>query len=45
VEEQLPTGLGERQLAEFVEDDEVHAGEMVGHALPAAGAWRVPRLV
>ena len=31
-------GLGERQIAEFVEDDEVEAGEMVGDAFLAAGA-------
>lgn len=34
----MPAGLGEGQIAEFVEDDEVHAGEIVGHAALAAGA-------
>jgi hypothetical protein len=35
VEEELPASLGELQIAELVEDDEVHAGEAVGHpALP-----------
>ena len=35
VEEKLPAGLGEGQIAEFVEDDEVLAGEIVGDpALP-----------
>ncbi len=32
VEEQLPAGLGEGQLAQFVEDDEVEAGQIVCHA-------------
>jgi hypothetical protein len=36
VEQELATGLGERQIAEFIEDDEVHAGQMIGEAsLPA----------
>ena len=30
VEQELATGLGERQIAEFIEDDEVHAGELIG---------------
>jgi len=30
VEEQLAAGLGERQLAEFVEHDEVEPGEIIG---------------
>src|SRR5438132_5803187 len=35
MEQELATGLGEGQIAEFVEDDEVHAGEMIGEsALP-----------
>src|SRR5271166_1925137 len=35
VEEELAAGLGERQVAELVEDDEVHAGEIIGDpALP-----------
>ena len=42
VEEQLPACLGEGQVAEFVEDDEVAADELVcGTALaPRAGASR-----
>ena len=38
MEQQLPAGLGEGQIAEFVEDDEVEAGEIVGEASLAAGA-------
>ena len=30
VEQQLPAGLGEGQIAEFVEDDEVLAAKIVG---------------
>jgi hypothetical protein len=30
VEQELAAGLGEGQIAEFIEDDEVHAGEMIG---------------
>ena len=30
VEQKLATGLGEREIAEFVEDDEVHACQMFG---------------
>ena len=30
VEQQLAAGLGERQVAEFVEDDEVDPGQMLG---------------
>src|ERR1700688_1897013 len=36
VEQELAAGLGERQIAEFVEDDEVHPGQVIGKpALPA----------
>ena len=38
MEQQLAAGLGEGQIAEFVEHDEVHAGEIIGHASLAAGA-------
>ena len=38
VEEQLPAGLGEGQVAEFVEDDEVAPGELVRGAALASGA-------
>jgi hypothetical protein len=38
VEEQLAAGLGEGQVAELVEDDEVHAAEVIGDAALAAGA-------
>jgi hypothetical protein len=30
VEQELAAGLGERQISEFVEDDEVHAGQVIG---------------
>ena len=30
MEEELAAGLGEGQIAEFIEDDEVHAGEVIG---------------
>src|SRR5215211_1851954 len=32
MEQELTTGLSERQIAEFIEDDEVHAGQVVGEA-------------
>ena len=35
VEQELATGLGEWQIAEFVEDDEVHAREVIGKTAPA----------
>jgi hypothetical protein len=36
VEQELAAGLGERQIAEFIENDEVHTGEVIGNpALPA----------
>src|SRR5690554_4215857 len=38
MEQQLAAGLGEGQVAELVEDDEVEAGEMIGDAALAAGA-------
>ena len=38
VEQQLAAGLGERQIAEFVEHDEVHAAEILGHPTLTAGA-------
>ena len=38
MEEQLPAGLGEGQVAEFVEDDEVAPGELVRGAALASGA-------
>ena len=30
MERELTAGLGEGQLPEFVEDDEVHAGQLIG---------------
>src|SRR5436309_6992036 len=30
MEQQLAAGLGERQVAELIEDDEVHPGQMLG---------------
>jgi hypothetical protein len=38
VEEELSAGLCERQIAELVQDDEVHAGKIIGDAALAAGA-------
>ena len=38
VEQQLATSLGERQIAELVEDDEVEATKMIGGAALAAGS-------
>ena len=38
MEEQLPAGLGEGQVAEFVEDDEVAAYELICGAALASGA-------
>src|SRR5205807_4320030 len=38
VEEQLATGLGERQIAEFVEDDEVQARQLIREPTLAAAA-------
>jgi hypothetical protein len=39
MEEQLSAGLGEGEIAEFVEDDEVEPGEMIGDtALPAGSS-------
>ena len=39
MEQQLAAGLSERQVAKFVEDDEVHPGEMLGDTTlpPVAG--------
>ena len=38
VEQQLAPGLGEGQIVEFVEDDEVAPGELVGRAALVSGA-------
>src|SRR5690606_5408197 len=38
VEEQLPAGLGEGQIAEFGEYDEVEPGQMIGNAALPPGA-------
>src|SRR5215210_1400299 len=38
MKEQLPAGLSERQIAELVEHDEVHAGEVIGEPSLPAGA-------
>src|SRR4029077_5243065 len=37
MEEQLAAGLGEREIAEFVEDDEVEPGQVIGEAALPAG--------
>jgi hypothetical protein len=40
VEQELPTGLSERQIPELVEDDEVHTGQVIGEpTTPGAGIW------
>ena len=45
MEEQLAAGLGEREIAEFVEDDEVEPGQVIGEAaLPAGTASLSSRL-
>ena len=36
VEQELAAGLGEGQIAEFIEDDEVHAGQMIGETALAS---------
>jgi hypothetical protein len=38
MERQLPAGLGEGQIAEFIEDDEVEVGEVIGNPALAASA-------
>ncbi len=38
VEQQLASGLGEGQVAELVEDDEVARGQLIGEPALAAGA-------
>ena len=36
MEQELAAGLGEWQISEFIEDDEVHAGQLIGEpALPS----------
>ena len=30
MEEELSSGLSERQITEFIEDDEVHSGQVIG---------------
>ena len=37
MEQELPAGLGERQIAEFIQDDEVEAGKIIGEAPLTAG--------
>ena len=44
MEQQLSAGLGEGQIAEVVEDDEVEAGEMIGDACPADPRGPRPRV-
>ena len=38
MEQQLPAGLGEGQIAQFVKNDKVEAGQIVGQPSLAAGA-------
>ena len=37
MEQQLPAGLAERQVAEFVDDDEIVAQQVLGEATAASG--------
>lgn len=37
MEEQLPAGLGEGKIAEFIEDDKVEPGKVIGNAALPAG--------
>ena len=37
MEEQLATRLGERQIAELVQDDKVHAGQLIGESAGPSG--------
>ena len=37
MEEQLATRLGERQIAELVQDDKVHAGQLIGESTGPSG--------
>jgi hypothetical protein len=40
MEQELAAGLGEGQIAEFIEDDEVHAGQMIGEpTLPCVAGF------
>ena len=44
MESELTTGLGKGQIAEFIEDDEVHAGQAIGKpALPGSISRRLRR--
>ena len=50
MEEKLAAGLGEGQIAAFVEDDEAFVGEMVGHAAlttvhPSASSFPMGRSI
>jgi hypothetical protein len=43
VEQELTTGLSERQIAKLIEDDEVEACEVIGHpTLLAVARFRFP---
>ena len=45
VEQQLPAGLAERQVAELVDDDEIVAQQLLGQAAAAAGGLLLLELV
>ena len=45
MEEQLPAGLGEGEIAEFVEHDEVEPGQVIGDAALAAARVSVSSLL
>ena len=44
VEQELSAGLGEGQITKFIEDDEVHAGQMIGEPslVPISGLGLEP---
>ena len=45
MEQQLPTGLAERQVAEFIDDDEIVAQQLLGQAATASGGLLLFELV
>jgi hypothetical protein len=45
VEQQLAAGLAERQVAEFVDDDEIVAQQLLGEPTAAAGGLLLFELV
>jgi hypothetical protein len=45
VEQQLAAGLAERQIAEFIDDDEIVAQQVLGQAAAAAGGLFLLELI